>query len=63
VNRQEAIEAILTLKSAGDMSTEIWGAMGWPFEAFLRFSQFPKEQANANLAKLQERIRNSREGG
>lgn len=60
MNRQEAIEAILTLKSAGDMSTKIWEGMGWPFEAFLRFTKIPEEQANANLAKLQEKIQSTK---
>ncbi len=61
MNRDEAWDAILTMKGAGEMSTSVWEAMGFPFEAFLQFSQIPKEIADVNLATLQEKIRVSRD--
>jgi hypothetical protein len=61
MNREQAMDAILLLNDVGGMSTTIWDGMGFPFEAFLQFSQIPKEQANDNLRKLQAKIRESRD--
>jgi hypothetical protein len=51
--------AIIALERARDMRSEVWEAMGWPYELFLRFSQIPEERADANLAQVQVRMRAS----
>lgn len=57
MTREQAIAKILTYTSAGEVSTAVWEAMGWPFEGFLRFSQFKRETADEALRKLQDKIR------
>ena len=57
MTRTEAISAILALPNAGAMSTKTWEAMGWPFEAFLRFVQIPEPRASENLSALQGKMR------
>ena len=61
MNKEEAIDAILGMNDAGQMSTTVWEGMGWSFEAFLRFSQLSDSRANKNLRVVQDKMRRSRD--
>lgn len=52
----------LALDNAGQINTKLWKATGLPFEAFLRLGRLSRSEADANLRKLQQKMRERTNG-
>lgn len=51
----EKVAALEYLAGGGQLSSDVWCALGWPFEAFLTWAQRP--DADEREAALRARIR------
>jgi len=51
----DKVAALEYLAGGGQLSSDVWIALGWPFEAFLAWAQRP--DADAREAALRARIR------
>lgn len=51
----DKVAALEYLAGGGALSSDVWCALGWPFEAFLAWAQRP--DADAREAALRARIR------
>lgn len=51
----EKVAALEYLAGGGSLSSDVWVALGWPFEAFLQWAQRP--DASEREANLRARIR------